>query len=281
MRSEYLLGMLLWAGIDQVRDLILWIRDIISNVLFTNIRLSKHQTHLLKSYMKSRFMKLIYTPSFRLRRLSNEDDKYSLGPDTYYGSWIFHRGCIFKISDFTFNESKDLTYVSSTITMLGFRGNLDLISHMLNVGEKLLNRKRKRSLEVYALYTYKDGLAWSRGYDSECSKQGRSIESVILPTCVEFPQYTESEALLEDAKEFLSSETWYAERGIPFRRGYLLHGIPGGGKTSLVIAVASELSLPIYSLSLSSSLLSDEVLVRLLQEISHTKCASSISSSNG
>lgn len=69
-----------------------------------------------------------------------------------------------------------------------------------------------------------------------------------------------------------SSETWYAERGIPFRRGYLLHGIPGGGKTSLVIAVASELSLPIYSLSLSSSLLSDEVLVRLLQEISHTKC---------
>ncbi len=28
--------------------------------------------------------------------------------------------------------------------------------------------------------------------------------------------------LLDDAKDFLQSEEWYAERGIPFRRGYLL-----------------------------------------------------------
>ena len=218
-------------------------------------------------------MILLSASSCSLRRLDNKDDeKYSLGPDTYFGSWMFHRGCVFKVSDFTFNETKDSTYVSSTITMLGFRRNIGVISHMLNVGEKILQRKRKRSLEVYAVYTYDDGLAWSKGYDSQSSKPGRSIKSVILPRCKDLPQYTESEALLEDAREFLSSEMWYAERGIPFRRGYLLHGIPGGGKTSLVIAVASELSLPIYSLSLSSPLLSDEVLVRLLQDISNTKC---------
>ena len=41
------------------------------------------------------------------------------------------------------------------------------------------------------------------------------------------------ERLLEDARDFLESETWYSERGIPFRRGYLLHGSPGSGKTSL------------------------------------------------
>jgi len=34
---------------------------------------------------------------------------------------------------------------------------------------------------------------------------------------------------LEDAREFLASEAWYTERGIPYRRGYLLHGVPGGG----------------------------------------------------
>lgn len=28
--------------------------------------------------------------------------------------------------------------------------------------------------------------------------------------------------LLEDARDFLRSKSWYAERGIPFRRGYLL-----------------------------------------------------------
>jgi chaperone BCS1 len=28
--------------------------------------------------------------------------------------------------------------------------------------------------------------------------------------------------LIGDARDFLSSKNWYAERGIPFRRGYLL-----------------------------------------------------------
>ena len=38
----------------------------------------------------------------------------------------------------------------------------------------------------------------------------------------------------DDARAFLRLERWYAERGIPYRRGYLLHGAPGSGKTSLV-----------------------------------------------
>ena len=50
----------------------------------------------------------------------------------------------------------------------------------------------------------------------------------------------------------MNSEDWYAERGIPYRRGYLLYGVPGSGKSSLVAALAGELDLNIYALSLSA-----------------------------
>jgi chaperone BCS1 len=39
----------------------------------------------------------------------------------------------------------------------------------------------------------------------------------------------QAEALQNDCLEFLASEEWYAHHGIPYRRGYLLYGIPGEG----------------------------------------------------
>ena len=52
--------------------------------------------------------------------------------------------------------------------------------------------------------------------------------------------------------------------GIPFRRGYLLHGVPGAGKTSLIHSVAGELGLPIYILSLTVLSLDDNTLKSLI-----------------
>ena len=40
------------------------------------------------------------------------------------------------------------------------------------------------------------------------------------------------QSILEDAREFLDSEEWYTLAGIPYRRGYLLHGPPGTGKSA-------------------------------------------------
>jgi chaperone BCS1 len=88
-------------------------------------------------------------------------------------------------------------------------------------------------------------------------RPARPVSSVVL-------KGDAARSIVDDARAFLRLERWYAERGIPYRRGYLLHGAPGSGKTSLVRAVAGELRLPVYQLPLSGSGVDDEAFHRLL-----------------
>ena len=52
--------------------------------------------------------------------------------------------------------------------------------------------------------------------------------------------------------------------GIPYRRGYLLYGPPGSGKTSFIQALAGKLSYNICVLNLSQRGLMDDKLNHLL-----------------
>jgi chaperone BCS1 len=53
---------------------------------------------------------------------------------------------------------------------------------------------------------------------------------------------------------------------VPYRRGYLLHGPPGTGKTSFTQAVSGELKLNLCYLNLSNGDVDDDELNRLLAE---------------
>ncbi|KAJ2924751.1 hypothetical protein H1R20_g12347, partial [Candolleomyces eurysporus] len=92
------------------------------------------------------------------------------------------------------------------------------------------------------------------------SRAKRPLGSIVLNPGVK-------ETLVEDTKDFLRSEKWYMDRGIPFRRGYLLYGVPGSGKSSLIHALAGYLGLDIYVVSLSSSWMSDSTLTSLMGRV--------------
>ncbi len=89
----------------------------------------------------------------------------------------------------------------------------------------------------------------------------RTLESVVLRRGV-------SERIEQDLAGFLSAREWYAEIGVPHRRGYLFYGPPGCGKSSYVAALAGRFRMDIYALSLAGKAMSNE---RLLVDLASMK----------
>lgn len=73
-----------------------------------------------------------------------------------------------------------------------------------------------------------------------------------------------AEKMLADIREFIENPEWYMNRGIPYRRGYLLYGPPGCGKSSFITALAGELQYSICLLNLSERGLTDDRLNHLM-----------------
>ena len=79
----------------------------------------------------------------------------------------------------------------------------------------------------------------------------------------------DKDALLKDAMEFLHplSHRFYASRGIPYRRGYLLYGPAGTGKTTMSMTLAGYFGLDLCVLSLVESTMTDERLGTLFTQL--------------
>lgn len=58
--------------------------------------------------------------------------------------------------------------------------------------------------------------------------------------------------ILSQVDRWIKSEEWYKQRNIAYRRGILLYGKPGQGRSSLVLEIAKKLSVPIYIFDLST-----------------------------
>jgi ATPase family associated with various cellular activities (AAA) len=56
--------------------------------------------------------------------------------------------------------------------------------------------------------------------------------------------------LKDDFESFFERESWFREKRLPFRRGYLLHGPPGNGKSTAIRAMMSSRCLSAYTMRL-------------------------------
>ena len=105
--------------------------------------------------------------------------------------------------------------------------------------------------------------SWDRiRWTTVAKRHSRPVDTVVLGG-------DQIQRLLDDINEYLHPATsrWYNNRGIPYRRGYLFHGPPGTGKTSLSFAIAGIFGLDIYCISLLEPSLTEEDLASLFSDL--------------
>ncbi|CAB9497346.1 HYPER-SENSITIVITY-RELATED 4 [Seminavis robusta] len=129
---------------------------------------------------------------------------------------------------------------------------VDIAKKIILEGRQLWLSKRSTKTEVLTFREHHRPISFDVS-----ARPSRPLSSVIV-------EGNTKALLLEDATRFLQGEKWYFGKGIPYRRGYLLYGPPGCGKTSLITALAGELRLPIVLVPLSGST-NDSTIVEVMR----------------
>ena len=183
---------------------------------------------------------LEYVKRARTLRLTSQEE-YSANKEVFYspgiGVHVFrHNGRLLMVTRDTPKDSSSSWKRREDIhfRMLGrSTGPMhDLIQEIVKA--RGLTRQTKTDIYLYQDY-------WSLA----CRKDKRSLDTVFLPE-------EQKQRIVQDVETFLERKEWYAQRGIPYRRGLLFKGPPGCGKTSMVLALAAHFSKPIYVLNLGS-----------------------------
>ena len=73
--------------------------------------------------------------------------------------------------------------------------------------------------------------------------------------------------VINNINEFISNERIYQRNGYPYKKGYLITGKPGTGKTTIIEHTAIKHNMCIYLVNLNSKNMTDSVLINLLSNV--------------
>uniref|UniRef100_A0A2N9G6E0 AAA+ ATPase domain-containing protein n=1 Tax=Fagus sylvatica TaxID=28930 RepID=A0A2N9G6E0_FAGSY len=118
------------------------------------------------------------------------------------------------------------------------------LEHVVKEGKEIRIRNRQRKLytnsPAYKWPSFKQTM-WSHiVFEHPASFQTMAMEP------------DKKEEIIEDLLTFSKSKDYYAKIGKAWKRGYLLHGPPGTGKSTMIAAMANLLEYDIYDLELTA-----------------------------
>jgi hypothetical protein len=74
-------------------------------------------------------------------------------------------------------------------------------------------------------------------------KTNKTLENTVYSDLV-------NKDIFEDIDWFMNNESWYASRGLSYKKSYLVYGPPGSGKTSITKILANKYKLPVFILDM-------------------------------
>ncbi|CAN0919203.1 AAA-ATPase At5g17760 [Linum grandiflorum] len=125
------------------------------------------------------------------------------------------------------------------------------IPYILEQAERI--RGKRKSMKLHTLNTTG---SYMKTWNSVRMNHPASFDTLAMEPSLK-------EALIRDLDRFGKRRDFYKRVGRAWKRGYLLHGPPGTGKSSLVAAMANYLKFDVYDLQLAS-ITSDSELRRIL-----------------
>lgn len=167
--------------------------------------------------------------------------------------WLKYKGAWFHVSRERSERIHNSGQPMETVTLKTLYKDRYLLAGILDEAREMAMKMQQGKTVLYKSW----GQDW-RVFGKPRTK--RVIESVILDQGIK-------EMIIKDVKEFLGSSAWYNDRGIPYRRGYLLFGPPGSGKTSFIQSLAGELDYNIAIMNIGEPNLTDDRLAYLMNNI--------------
>ncbi|KZL81265.1 hypothetical protein CI238_12584 [Colletotrichum incanum] len=184
---------------------------------------------------------LVSVDSRQVRAMVNQDSEIAAQKPLWFTPWgerlyFWYKGHLLSLQC-TESGSALLPHQKMTVTSIG---------RSSKILRKLMDECRLEYLRLSknktAIFEHHNNY-WKR----TDTRDTRPIDTVIMNEKLK-------QSLLKDIQSVLDpkARSWYARRGLPYRRGYLLYGRPGTGKSSLSISVAGCFGLDIYVLSLAA-----------------------------
>ncbi|MCJ1357560.1 MAG: hypothetical protein MMC33_007556 [Icmadophila ericetorum] len=194
-----------------------------------------------------------------LLNFKNWDSKIPPRFQPHYGSHRFwHNGALFELKrdpkeKVASNPWNSYVREEETLRLTCIGRSTQPIKDLLKVCQEAYFAKKDSLTVVRRPATKEMRMRGRVPWNKVATRPSRPMDTVVLDK-------DEKEQILADINEYLhpSSPRWYANRGIPYRRGYLFYGAPGTGKTSLSFAIAGIFGLDIYCISLLEPTLTEE-----------------------